>query len=117
MSIAKDERLEVMSYSGILGVFLLFALVLYLLYPKEMLEQNVLKESSNYDLTEIYLENMLRQDPDNTELMIALANTAIESGNIDLATRLLKVLETSKDEAVLKRPSCYDIRSLNENTL
>jgi len=117
MSIAKDERLEVMSYSGILGVFLLFALVLYLLYPKEMLEQNVLKESSNYDLTEIYLENMLRQDPDNTDLMIALANTAIESGNIDLATRLLKVLETSKDEAVAKEAKLLRYKVLKREYL
>ncbi len=90
-------RLSVITYPEIIGLFITFIAILYLLYPKEMLEKQVLSESSNYDLTTAYLENMLRLDPSNKTLMLVLAKTAQKSGKNDLALRLLELLIKDKD--------------------
>ena len=42
-------RLSVITYPEIIGLFITFIAILYLLYPKAMLEKQVLLESSNYD--------------------------------------------------------------------
>ena len=96
MSGVHEQRPVVISYSEIIGLFVTFTLLLYLLNPKEMLEKQVLAESRNYDLTALYLKNMLQQDPSNTTLMLALAKTAYKSGNYDLALQLLGVVRSAK---------------------
>jgi len=78
-------------------VFLIFAFVLFLLFPKEMLQKQVLSEKSNYELTGVYLENMLRLDPDNRKLMLAAAKVSMERGNLDLSEKLLQVLRKNDD--------------------
>ncbi len=93
-------RLSVITYPEIIGLFITFIAILYLLYPKAMLEKQVLLESSNYDLTTAYLENMLRLDPSNKTLMLVLAKTAQKSGKNDLALRLLELLIKDKDSVM-----------------
>ena len=70
---ADEERLFVATYKEIAIVFISFALILFFLYPKDILKENVLTEESNYDLSVLYLKNMLRHDPQNEVLMLALA--------------------------------------------
>lgn len=100
MSSADKKRLAVVTYPEVIGLFLTFLAVLYLLYPKAMLEKQILAESSNYDLTATYLENMLRLDPSNKKLMLVLAKTAQKSGKNDLALKLLDVLLKDKEMAM-----------------
>lgn len=93
-----DKRFEVVSYLEAALVFIVFSFVLYALYPKQMLQKQVLAEKSNYDLTAIYLENMLRLEPDNMELTIALLEASIKSGKFDLALKMIDALQ--KDASV-----------------
>jgi len=93
----------VFSYPEIIGLFITFLTILFLLHHENDLEKLVLKESSNYDLTAIYLENMLKHDPKNEKLMLALATTAQKSGNIDLSMKLLTVLKNTKDKSILDK--------------
>ncbi len=88
-----NKRIEVVSYIEAVLVFCIFAFVLYVLYPKDMLEKQVLSESKNYDLTAIYLENMLRLEPENKELTTALIEASIKNGKFDLALKMIAVLE------------------------
>ena len=87
-----DKRIKVITYAEVTGLVVVFATILYLLYPKTMLQKQVLSESSNYDLTATYLENMLRIDPTNKTLMYKLAETALKRGKIDLTLSLSQVL-------------------------
>ena len=91
---------EVATNGEILFLFAIFLFVLFLLYPKEMLQKQVLSEKSNYELTGVYLENMLRLDPGNTHLMLAAAAVSLERGNLDLSEKLLEVLRKSKDPEI-----------------
>lgn len=88
-----NKRIEVVSYLEAAIVFCIFAFILYVLYPKDMLEKQVLSENKNYDLTAIYLENMLRLEPENKELTVALIESSIKSGKFDLALKMIAVLE------------------------
>ena len=102
MSSVKTEHSYVFSYPEIIGLFISFVVVLFLLYNGNHLEERVLQENSNYDLTVIYLENMLKQDPKNENLMLALAKTTQKSGNTDLSMKLLTVLVHTKNQAILE---------------
>lgn len=97
-----DKEVEVISYVEILLVFVVFSFVLYILYPKNMLEKQVLAESSNYDLTAIYLENMLRIEPENAELTLALVKASVKSGKYDLALKMIKLLEKDADKTMMQ---------------
>lgn len=93
-NVDKDE-LYVATYKEIFVIFTSFCIILFLLYPKDMLEKNVLKETTNYDLSILYLQNMLKQDPTNENLMFKLAQKSIQAGKRDLALRLLQILYNS----------------------
>lgn len=92
-----DKDIEVVSYVEAVLVFLVFTFVLYVLYPKNMLEKQILAESSNYDLTAIYLENMLRIEPENKALTLALLKASIKSGKYDLALKMADLLQKDAD--------------------
>ncbi len=95
-----QSKIKVITYTEIIGLIIIFSTILYLLYPKAMLENQILSESSNYDLTSRYLKNMLRLDPSNRVLMFTLAKTALKQNKIDLTLRLTHLLQenASKNE-------------------
>jgi len=99
------KKVKVITYAEIIGLILVFIAVLVLLYPKKMLEKQLLAESSNYDLTETYLENMLRIEPSNRALMFQMAHMAYKRGKLDLALRLVNLL--LKDASKTEKDSLY----------
>jgi len=101
---------EVATNREILFIFLIFLFVFYVIYPEKMLQKQVLSEKSNYELTGVYLENMLRLDPGNTELMLAVAKVSLERGNLDLSEKLLQVLRKSDDSSIQKKLAKHEYR-------
>jgi hypothetical protein len=101
MSRVPKERLFVASYGEIALLFVGFSLILFLLYPRDAIRKQVLSESSNYDLTIAYLQNMLKRDPKNEILMLALIKAARKEGNIDLGLKLIETIEKSKNPKLL----------------
>ncbi len=102
MSYANNKKLYVATYKEIIIGFIVFCIILVVLYPKDTLTKQVLAESSNYDLSVIYLENMLKSDPSNEQLMLSLAQQAIKANKKYLAYKLLKILKKSKDVNIKK---------------
>ena len=103
-----NKREYVISYTEVIVLFLLFLGILIILNPRNMLEKQILAEKRNYDLTVAYLENMLRIDPNNTELILKLAKISFQSQNIDLANRLLNVLRNSDQTKHIKEVYLLD---------
>ncbi len=97
----KLERKQVVTYKEIILIFIIFTLILIVLYPKDLLKKHILTENSNYDLSMLYLKNMLKNDPTNETLMLSLATQSLRSGRKDLAERLLALLHKSKDPQIL----------------
>ncbi len=93
---------EVISSWEIFLVFVTFAMVLYFLFPGDQLRKRVLEERSNYDLSGIYLENLLRLNPKDKEVVLAATHLALQEGNLHYAEKLLSVLKGSEDPEVKK---------------
>lgn len=93
----RKEKKYVATYKEIIIGFIVFSLILIVLYPKDFLQKQVLAEDSNYDITMLYLKNMLKNDPSNEALMLALAKQSTKADKRDLSFRLLSLLKNSKD--------------------
>lgn len=103
---------QVVSIWEIVFLFGIFAFVLYILYPKEMLHRQVLSEKSNYELTGVYLQNMLRLEPSNTKLMLATVDVSLERGNLELTEKLLSVLEQENNPDIEKKLKWQKVKLL-----
>ena len=103
MSFVKNEKNYVVTYKELILTFLVFTLILIVLYPKEIIKEQILSENSNYDLSMLYLNNMLKNDPTNELLMLTLASQSLRSGKKDLAYKLLELLHNSKDLKIRER--------------
>lgn len=115
MSLVDDERAYVATYKEIILMFITFSIILFVLYPKDMLKNQILIEDKNYDLSIIYLQNMLKHDPANESLMLLLAEKSLQSGKRDLAYRLLKLLLSSKNNKINKSAHLLSYRLAKED--
>ncbi len=95
---------EAVSVGEILFLVLIFAGVLYLLFPRETLEQKVLKERQNNDLAIVYLENMLKFNPENYKLLFHFADMHFQQKHFQQGH--FKVIE----EMVMRLLHAYDPR-------
>jgi len=94
------EKLYVATYKEIIIIFITFIIILIILYPKNLLEKQVLLEADNYDLSMLYLQNMVDHDPKNEKLMFNLAKHSLSGNKRDLAYRLLQLLKNSKNKTI-----------------
>jgi len=102
-STANEYRVDIASVKEILFIFVTFTIILYFIYPDEMQKEQVLTEKSNYALAAIYLENMLRLDPKNTDLMFASIEADLENGKIKLAKKMIDIIKNSTDKNSIKK--------------
>ncbi|MBU0719745.1 hypothetical protein KJ877_00225 [bacterium] len=112
---ASDEKTYVATYKELVIAFLTFSVILFFLYPKDLLKEQILSEKSNYDLSMLYLKNMLANDPENESLMIALAELSLQSGKKDLSLRLLELLHGSKDTQIRHKAYLLSYRLAKED--
>lgn len=105
MSLVNDEKNDifVITHKELLFVFVIFTIILTILYPKEILKQQILAENSNYDLSMLYLKNLLKHNPEDEVLMLTLAEQSLRSGKKDLSIRLLELLINSKKLKIRKK--------------
>ncbi len=101
-----DENIEVVTYVEAFSIFVVFMVILVMLYPKDRLRELVLSETSNYDLTETYLSNMLRLEPNNVDLLIPMARIGLQTKKYDLSQKIidaLRVVPKDHIQAVVNR--------------
>ncbi|MDQ7066894.1 MAG: hypothetical protein Q9M40_02205 [Sulfurimonas sp.] len=99
MSYADDKikKVYVITYKELIFTFLMFSVILIVLFPKDILKEQILAENSNYDLSMLYLKNLLKHSPEDESLMLILAEQSLRSGKRDLSLRLLELLLQSKN--------------------
>jgi len=103
MSYVNHKKMYVATYKEIILGFIVFSIILVILYPKDVLTKQVLAEQSNYDLSMLYLQNMVNNDPSNESLMLSLAKQAYKARKKDLSFRLLHLLNNSKDSNIRRK--------------
>ncbi len=95
-----EEELYVVSYKELLFIFFIFSLILFALYPKDLLKQQILSQDTDYELSMTYLQNLILKDPNNPSLKMILAKMAIQKGDLDMALELLEKLQHAKKKKI-----------------
>ena len=91
------EKSYVITYKELIFTFVVFSMILFVLFPKDLLKEQILAENSNYDLSMLYLKNLLQHSPEDESLMLILAEQSLRSGKRDLSLRLLNLLLKSEN--------------------
>jgi len=114
MSDVDNEKSYVITYKELIFTFIVFSAILIALYPKDLLKEQILSEKSNYDLSMLYLKNLIQHSPDDESLMLILAEQSLRSGNKDLSLRLLNLLLDSKDKKIRDKATLlsYDLQKI-----
>ena len=94
------EKSYVITYKELLFTFVVFSAILFILFPKDLLKEQIKSEKSSYDLSMLYLKNLLIHSPDDETLQLLLATQSLRSGQTDLTLSLLTTLVKSKDKAI-----------------
>jgi len=102
MFFANKPREYIVSFKEIFFLSVVFVSILFILYPKSNLEKEVLSEDTNYNLSIIYLKNMLRSDPTSEPLMLSLAQKSLKAGKRNLALGIVGLLYKSTDAKTRK---------------
>lgn len=102
MSNVTKNRLYVATYAEVFYLLVFFIVLLFVLYPKDFLYKQVLAEKANYDLSIVYLENMLQSDPENENVMLRLSKLGLHTGKRGMAKELLILLQKSKTVEIKK---------------
>jgi len=108
----KHEKVYVITYKELIFLFVSFTLILIILYPKDRIKEQILAENSNYDLSMLYLENILEHEQDNEELLLTLAQKSLKLGKKDLSLRLLELVLKSENDDYRNRATMlsYDLK-------
>ena len=108
----KHEKVYVITYKELIFLFVSFIIILIILYPKDRIKEQILAENSNYDLSMLYLENILEHEQDNEELLLTLAQKSLKLGKKDLSLRLLELVLKSENDDYRNRATMlsYDLK-------
>jgi len=92
----RDTSTSILSLKEIIGIVFVFSMVLYLLFPKDNIEQIIETKGKNTNLSINYLESMLLFYPDNKKLKMILIKNYDYAGEIQKALSLANelILET-----------------------
>jgi len=114
---SKYEKTYVVTKKELLFLIIIFTSILLFLYPKSLLKQQIASENSNYDLSMLYLKNLLLHSPNDESLMLLLAEQSLKNGERDKSLELLTVLQFSKNKKRRKKAIllAYELYKLNYN--
>lgn len=104
----KQEKSYVITYKELVFTFVVFSIILFVLFPKDLLKEQIISEKSDYELSMLYLKNLLRYSPDDESLMLILATQSLRSGDKKLSISLLDRLIKSKDQHIRYQATLLD---------
>ena len=99
-----DTSTSILSLKEIIAIIIVFAFVLYLLFPKDNIESFVEHSKENTNLSINYIESMLLYHPDNVKLKMLLVQKYDYMGKTEKALTLNReIIEQTHDKALLTK--------------
>ncbi|MBD3796517.1 MAG: hypothetical protein IE887_02055 [Campylobacterales bacterium] len=95
-----DERVYVITYKELLFTLIVFAIILFALYPKGILKDRIAADTSNYDLSMIYLKDLLKHNPNDEALQLLLLEKNVLAGKVDSSLELSQKLRGSQNNYI-----------------
>jgi len=114
LSVNNNQEQGVVNVFETILLFVAFLTILIFLYPKGSLEKKVLAENSNHNLTSLYLKNLIKLNPQDSSLVLAMAKTLYQQQKIELASELLQILESNPDGKIKKESTFLHLTINNE---
>lgn len=78
------------SWLGVIVFSAVACILLLILFPKKVLLNNILHDKNSSPLTIIYLKDLIKHNPDNTQYKISLIQQEISLGHLNIAKQLLE---------------------------
>lgn len=97
---AANDRERLLGWPRILVLGVTIVVAMVYLYPRDRLVEQVSRSEAHDELTKSYLDNLLKNDPDNPGLLIKRADAEIEAGREAQGEALLAGLAGSSDTRV-----------------
>jgi len=91
------EEVYVVTYKELIFIAIVFSVILIVLYPKDLIKQEIRSENSNYDLSMLYLKDLIEHSPNDESLKLILAEQSLRSGKKEQSLELLNKLIFSKN--------------------
>lgn len=109
------KKVYVITNKELLFLIFIFTSMLVFLYPKALLKQQIMAETSNYNLSMLYLKNLLIHSPNDESLMLILAEQSLRNGERERSLELLEFLHKSKNHKFRKKSLllAYELHKLN----
>lgn len=107
------ERLRLLSWPTILTFTLLIIAVMALLFPRTRLIEEVVQSKGQDPLSRQYLLNLIKTDPDNSQLQIKRVLLQLEANQLQDAEQLIRELQR-QDDADLRIPLAQAMLTLRE---
>jgi len=87
-----NDEVFVVTIKELFFIGAVFVIILFVLYPKDIIKQQIVSEQSSYDLSMLYLKNLLKYSPKDESLKLILAEQSLRSGDIKHSLELLDQL-------------------------
>ena len=95
----ENEELYVIEYKELLFFLFIFIFILVTLFPKELVKRELFDSNNkDYRLSLVYIEDLLKKEPNNTRLKLLLVKKALQAGENDLAFAAASKLMESEDK-------------------
>jgi len=96
----ENEEVFVVTIKELIFIGIVFVVILFVLYPKDIIKQQIVSEQSSYDLSMLYLKNLLKYSPKDESLKLILAEQSLRSGDIEESLSLLDILIYSQNPKI-----------------
>ncbi len=111
-----DSSTSILSFKEIIGIVIVFSLMLYLLFPKDNIDEIIEQKGKNTNLSINYLESMLLYYPDNIKLQMILLNNYTSANKKKKAFALIdKILSKTEDKKILEEVLKIEYTLLKDN--
>ena len=100
----ENEELYVIEYKELFFFLFVFLFILVTLFPKELVMRELFaKNDKDYRLSLVYLEDLVKKEPNNLQLQLLLAQKALLANEHELAYQTASKLLKSKDEKIANK--------------
>lgn len=96
----KETEVTVVTNKELLFLVAIFIFILTQLYPKNILQTIIEDDHSNYELTMVYLNDLLKHNPNDTMLELIYLKKKMQVRDINISLPLAKKLMHAKKEYV-----------------
>ncbi len=106
---------SILSIKEIIAIIIVFSFLLYLLFPKNDIDEIIETKGKNTNLSINYIESMILYYPDNIKLKMLLLKKYDSGGKIKKALKLIdELLKKTKDREILDELYLTQYRLLKE---